>query len=178
MLELIRAAAGPEWLPECVQVECSPSGWPAATKRLPGVRIAYDRPMLAVAIPLPLLALPIAIRPLAGPGAEGASPAPDFQGSLRQVLEPCFENGLPGQETAAEMLWTTPRTLRRRLAEEGTSWLAVVNDLKFARAVARLQEGRSSVREIAEELGYSDATHFARFSRRTIRASGSATERR
>jgi len=79
---------------------------------------------------------------------------------LRQVLEPCFENGLPDQETAAEILWTTSRTLRRRLAEEGTSWRTVVNDLRFARAVAQLTEGRCSVREIAEELGYSDAAHF------------------
>jgi AraC-like DNA-binding protein len=165
MLEVVRAAARPDWLPPCVQVQCSPSGWPAATKRLPGVRIEYDRPMLALAIPVPLLALPISIRPLAAPGAECAWPAPDFQGSLRQVLEPCFEGGLPGQETAAEMLWTTPRTLRRRLAEEGTSWHRVVNDLKFARAVERLQESRFPVREIAAELGYTDAAHFTRFFR-------------
>jgi len=74
--------------------------------------------------------------------------------------------GLPGQEIASELLWTTPRTLRRRLAEEGTSWRRIVNDLKFARAVARLQEGRSSVGEIAEELGYTDTAHFTRFFRR------------
>jgi len=166
MLEVIRAAAGPDWLPECVRVECSSSGWPAATKRLPGVRTEFDQPMLAVAIPVPLLALPVAIRALPAPGAECETPAPDFQGSVRQVLEPCFEVGLPSQQVAAEMLWTTPRTLRRRLAEEYTTWHAVVNDLKFARAVARLQEGRSSMREIAEELGYSDAAHFARFFRR------------
>jgi AraC-like DNA-binding protein len=81
------------------------------------------------------------------------------------VLEPWFENGLPDQETAAEMLWTTPRTLRRRLAAEHTTWHDVVNDLKFARAVERLREGRCSVGEIAEELGYRDAAHFTRFFR-------------
>jgi len=165
MLEVIRAAAGPDWLPPCVQVECSPSGWPAATKRLAGIRIEYDRPALAVAIPVPLLALPVSIEPLDTPGADCGLPAPDFQGSLRQVLEPCFDRGLPGQGIAAEMLWTTPRTLRRRLAEEGTSWHEVVNDLKFARAVERIQEGRPSLREIAEELGYADAAHFTRFFR-------------
>jgi AraC-like DNA-binding protein len=63
------------------------------------------------------------------------------------------------------MLAMTPRTLRRRLAEENTSWHAVVNDLKFARAVARLQEGRFLVREVAEELGYSVPAHFSRFFR-------------
>jgi AraC-like DNA-binding protein len=174
MLEVVRAAAGPKWLPECVQVQCSPSGWPAATKRLPGVRFEYDRPMLALAIPVPLLALPIAIQPLAPPGAECASPAPDFQGSLRQVLEPCLEDGLPDQKTAAEMLWTTPRTLRRRLAQEDTAWRTVVDDVKFARAVDRLREGRASMREIAEELGYAAAAHFTRFFRRRAGVSPSA----
>jgi AraC-like DNA-binding protein len=163
MLEVIRAAAGPEWLPERLMVECASSGWAAATSRLPGVRIQYDEPLLAVAIPVPLLSLPVSITALPAPGGECEPPATDFQGSLRQVLQPWFVGGPPSQAIAAEMLWTTPRTLRRRLAEEGTSWHGVVNDLKFARAVARLQEGRSSVGEIAEELGYSDAAHFTRF---------------
>jgi len=166
MLEVIRAAAGPDWLPERLKLECSSSGWAATTRRLPGVRIEYGQPLLAVAIPLPLLSMPVSITALPAAGGEGGSPATDFQGSLRQTLEPWFAGGLPGQEIAAELLWTTPRTLRRRLAEEGTSWRRVVNDLRFASAVARLQEGRSSVGEIAEELGYSDTAHFTRFFRR------------
>ena len=163
MLEVIRAAAGPNWLPERLKVECSPSGWSAATSRLPGVRFEHNRPLLAVAIPAPLLSLPLSITALPRLGGECEPPAQDFRGSLRQVLEPWLGTGLPGQEVAAEMLGTTPRTLRRRLAEENTSWQAVVSDLKFARAVARLREDGSSVREVAEELGYSAPAHFTRF---------------
>jgi len=73
--------------------------------------------------------------------------------------------GLPSQELAAELVGTSPRSLRRRLAEEGTSWLTLVGDLRFARAAARLREDRASIREVAEELGYSDAAHFRRFFR-------------
>jgi AraC-like DNA-binding protein len=165
MLEVIRAGAGPDWLPERLKLECSSSGWAARTSRLPGVRIEYDQPLLAVAIPLPLLSMPVSIAALPAAAGECEPPAADFQGSLRQVLEPWFAGGLPGQEIAAELLWTTPRTLRRRLADEGTSWRTVVNDLKFARAVTLLQEGRTSVGEIAEELGYSETAHFTRFFR-------------
>jgi AraC-like DNA-binding protein len=165
MLEVIRAAGGPDWLPGRLKLECAPSGWAAATSRVPGVRIEYSQPLLAVAIPPPLLSIPVSIKALPAAGGEGDPPATDFQGSLRQALKPWLPGGLPGQEIAAELLWTTPRTLRRRLAEEGTSWRTVVNDLKFARAVTRLQEGRSSVGEIAEELGYSDTAHFTRFFR-------------
>ena len=81
------------------------------------------------------------------------------------MLQPWRPGGLPSQEVAAELLWTTPRTLRRRLAQEGTTWHNVVADLKFARAAERLEAGGASVREITEELGYADATHFTRFFR-------------
>lgn len=165
MLQVIQAAAGPDWLPERLKVECSCSGWPAATSRLPGVRIQYDQPLLALAIPVPLLSLPVSIKALPAAGRDCEPPGADFQSSLRQVLEPWLVGGLPTQAIAAEMLRTTPRTLHRRLAEEGASWRGIVNDIKFARAVARLQEGRSTVGEIAEELGYSDITHFTRFFR-------------
>jgi AraC-like DNA-binding protein len=165
MLEVIRAAAGPNWLPERLKVECSPSGWSAATSGLPGVRFEHDQPLLALAIPVPLLSLPVSITALSRTGGHLEAPATDFHGSLRQVLGPCLTGGLPSQEIAAEMLGTTPRTLRRRLAEESTSWQEVVNDLKFARAVARLQQGRHSVRELSEELGFSAPAHFTRFFR-------------
>ena len=49
-----------------------------------------------------------------------------------------------------------------------------MDDLKFARAVDRLREGRASMREIAEELGYAAAAHFTRFFRRRAGAPPSA----
>jgi AraC-like DNA-binding protein len=167
MLAVIRSAAA-DWLPERIRVECAPSGWVSATRSLPEVQVECNQPQLAIHIPRPLLLLPVSIITTALPveGDEDEAPAPDFQGSLRQILEPWLENGLPSQETAAELLWTSPRTLRRRLAEEGTTWRAVVDDRKFSRAVALLRNGRSSMREIAQELGYSDAAHFSRFFRR------------
>jgi AraC-like DNA-binding protein len=92
-------------------------------------------------------------------------PATSFEDSLRQVLRPWFVRGLPSQEVGAELLWISPRSLRRRLAEEGASWHAVVSDLKFERAVARLEAGGACMSEIGEELGYLDAAHFTRFFR-------------
>jgi hypothetical protein len=66
------------------------------------------------------------------------------------VEEQLPERGVPGLEP---------------LDEQGISWQSVVNDMKFARAVERLEAGGGSVREIAEELGYTDAAHFTRFFR-------------
>ena len=166
MLEVIRAAAGTDWLPARIQVECAPSGWIARTRRLPGVRIECSRPRLAVAIPLPLLSLPFSLPAAAAQAGELELPSMDFRGSLHQVLDSEFPGPLPGQETAAELLWTTSRTLRRRLEAECSSWHQLVEDIKFARAVERLEAGRSSVAAIAEQLGYAHAGHFTRFFRK------------
>ncbi len=165
LLEVVRQAAGPGWLPERMKVQCPDSGWTAATGRFAGVRIEHDQPLLALAVPTPLLSLPVSIRARSPAGVELEPAATDFQGSLRQVLEPWLAGRLPDQQLAADLLWTSPRSLRRRLAEEGTSWRAVAQDLVFSRAVERLLDGRRSVREIAEELGYSEAEHFTRFFR-------------
>jgi len=165
MLEVVRAAAGAGWLPERLKVECSASGWAASMDRFRGVRTQYRQPMLALAIPVPLLSIPVAIRSHTAGGFELEPAATDFQGSLRQVLSPWLMGALPSQQLAADLLWTSPRTLRRRLAEEGATWRAFAQDLIFSRAVERLEEGRTSVRELAGELGYSSAEHFTRFFR-------------
>jgi AraC-like DNA-binding protein len=118
-----------------------------------------------VAIPAPLLSIPVSITAPPGSPPEDAPPATDFAGGLGQVLKPWLVGELPSQQLAADLLGMGPRTLRRRLAEEGTTWRAVVQDLVFSLAVERLEDGRHSVREIAEELGYSHAEHFSRFFR-------------
>ena len=51
------------------------------------------------------------------PGPAG-EPATDFLGSLRQVLDPWLAGRLVSQELAADLLWTSPRSLRSRLAGE------------------------------------------------------------
>jgi AraC-like DNA-binding protein len=162
MLEVIRAAAGPQWQPTGVMLESSPFGWGAVSPALDGVTKWYRGPQLAVAFPRRLLALPVSIQPLLDnyPAAEPA--ARDFQGSLRQVLRESIAGGLPGQTEIAERLGTSGRSLRRRLAEEGHTWRSVVNELKFALAHEQLMRGVPAG-EVAEQLGYSDPAHFARF---------------
>ena len=165
MLEVIRTAAGPGWLPRRLRLETVSGCWSASTSKLPDVEIEHGSSMIAIAIPLPLLSLPVTIpSPTARVGGD-EPPASDFQGSLRQVLRPWLAGALPSQELAAELIWSTPRTLRRRLAEEGTTWRAFLQELTFARAVERLQDERCSIRELAEELGYSRPEHFTRFFR-------------
>ena len=65
----------------------------------------------------------------------------------------------------ARRLHVTPRTLARKLAEEGTSYRAIVDDLRHRMAVDLIKSG-SSMDEIAYLLGYTDTSNFRRAFRR------------
>ncbi|MFZ5757672.1 MAG: AraC family transcriptional regulator [Pseudomonadota bacterium] len=72
----------------------------------------------------------------------------------------------PSLEGIAGELHMAPRTLRRRLAELGTSYHDVVEQLRRGLAVEYLQAGDRPVEHIAELLGYSDPSNFGRAFRR------------
>ena len=56
----------------------------------------------------------------------------------------------------------SPRTLHRRLEEEGTSFRRVLTDVRRELAARHLQERRLAIGEIAFLLGFSEASAFHR----------------
>jgi len=70
-------------------------------------------------------------------------------------------------ETAARALGASPRTLERHVSRVlGKSPLSVVQELRVDKALQRLRAGRSSLEEIAAEVGYSDAVTLRTLLRR------------
>jgi AraC-like DNA-binding protein len=78
----------------------------------------------------------------------------------RLLLE--SQNGFPSLPTTARLLHLTPRTLHRRLVDEGTSYKALLEDVRRTLAVENLKAARQGVAEIAYALGYSDVANFRR----------------
>lgn len=68
----------------------------------------------------------------------------------------------PSVEEAASRLHVSPRTLHRRLEEEGSSYRAIRDALRRDMAISRLRNTRKSVATIAMELGYADPSAFFR----------------
>jgi AraC-like DNA-binding protein len=68
----------------------------------------------------------------------------------------------PGQEEIADRLHLSPRTLHRRLEEEGSSFRAIKDALRRDMALARLAKSRDSIAEVAADLGYADTSAFYR----------------
>lgn len=65
-------------------------------------------------------------------------------------------------ERIAAMLGLTERTLTRRLAEESTTFRAIVRDVRMEQTAYYLRKSRLSVDEIAELMGFSCASSLRR----------------
>lgn len=66
------------------------------------------------------------------------------------------------QDTVADRLHMSPRTLHRRLEEEGSSYRGIKEALRRDMALARLTKTRQSIAQVAGELGYADTSAFYR----------------
>ncbi|MEP1765306.1 MAG: AraC family transcriptional regulator ligand-binding domain-containing protein [Sulfitobacter sp.] len=75
---------------------------------------------------------------------------------------------------AADALKMTPRTLNRRLKEEGTSFQNIKDALRRDIAISALQHGTTSIEQIAFETGFTAPANFHRaFRKWTNRTPGS-----
>nr|WP_179403586.1 AraC family transcriptional regulator [Burkholderia guangdongensis] len=66
----------------------------------------------------------------------------------------------PDIESMASKLSMHPRTLRRKLEAEGTTYRDILADVRRRLAVEYLRKTRMTTEEIASRLGYSDAANF------------------
>jgi AraC-like DNA-binding protein len=74
--------------------------------------------------------------------------------------------GLPSLPAAARLLQLQPRSLHRRLVDEGTTFRVVVEEVRATLAREYLVEPDWTVPEIALALGYADPANFRRALRR------------
>jgi AraC-like DNA-binding protein len=66
----------------------------------------------------------------------------------------------PAMEAIADQLHLTPRTLRRRLADEGTTFSQIFDQVRRDLAEKYLAAGDFTVEDIGELLGFTDASNF------------------
>lgn len=97
----------------------------------------------------------------AGPG-DAVPGAGDLRAGVAQLMRLALLEQRPTIVWMARRLGLTPRTLQRKLHEEGSSFEAL-REHELMRHAARLLEGSAlSISEIAFELGYSGSAQFTR----------------
>ncbi|GHH40166.1 AraC family transcriptional regulator [Lentzea cavernae] len=97
--------------------------------------------------------------------AERRRRKPGVADEVRRLLERSvrFEETMP---VVARALGLSSRTLRRRLSESGTSYQALLDEVRSERAAVILAGGGVSVEQAAVELGFAEAASFIHAFRR------------
>ena len=83
-----------------------------------------------------------------------------------QLLAAFYNRTHPSIAVMAENLEISRRSLQRRLTEAHTSYSQVVQTARYNEAARLLDESDMRVIDVAYNLGYDDASHFARFFQR------------
>jgi AraC-like DNA-binding protein len=113
-----------------------------------------------------------ALTPLVGHRRTG----PGLLERATAVLDERLDAGRPTLDALALALDLSPRTLQRRLREEGTSYEALLTGRRVARAEALLLDG-VTVAEVSRAVGFGDQTSLTRAFRR-VHALGPSAWRR
>ena len=128
----------------------------------PASSIAFDARWLAepvVADPRHLQAL---VRQLPGALLVRFRDRSSLTERVRLRLQQQLAAGLPSLEQTAWHLKMTPHSLRRRLAEHGTSFQGIKNALRRDAAIELLTRSSRSLGEISQQLAFSEPSTFHR----------------
>lgn len=88
--------------------------------------------------------------------------AASFTDEVRGVILKKFSAAIPQLPGVAEQLHVTPRTLQRRLKDEGVTFQGIVDNVKSELAIGLLKNPGLTVNEIAYKLGYLEPNVFRR----------------
>jgi AraC-like DNA-binding protein len=179
LLQVLRYAAGPEWLPPKLKLQSSDDGRLRDIAMIRDVNVEFDSAMLSIAIPSLLLGhalentadskVQVASSPLVPP------PGPDhsFEHTVKEVVRAHMLAHRSEISDVARSLGTSVRTLQRQLAKRGASFSNLLEQTRMETARTMLNEFDTSLSDIAAELGYRQSTHFSRAFRRVCGVSPS-----
>jgi AraC-like DNA-binding protein len=85
-----------------------------------------------------------------------------FAGRVRDLLPTMIDQGGALREAVARRLLISERTLQRRLADEGTDFSALVDEVRRAIAQQYLGSDGISLKNLSYKLGFSDPSAFHR----------------
>jgi len=170
MLMLARVYMGETWLPSRIEVEHARGVEADAFEGHFGVPVIYDSPGFALVFPRAQLSTPhpmplplerrMTVRELVH--SLRILPPRTMSDATRTVLAIRLLDGDGDIEGTAGKLGLGPRTLQRRLREEGTSYRSMLGSVRLERAMTLLKESAEPIEVIARSLGYAATSHFTR----------------
>jgi AraC-like DNA-binding protein len=85
-----------------------------------------------------------------------------LESDLVGTVQAALRTGYPDLDSVAEQLHMSSRTFKRKLQEHGTGFRQLVEAARRAESIRLLNTTALSVAQVAERLGYADASSFSR----------------
>jgi AraC-like DNA-binding protein len=173
MLNIMRGLCGDDWVPiEARFAHRSPQDV-GAYRRLLRAPVRFDAERYAIVFATRWLSWPLAevdrdlLRLLQQRIDElELRHADDFPSQVRGVLRSALLTDSAGAEHVAALFSMHARTMHRRLANSGTGFRELVEEVRFSIARQMLEDSARPVGGIADLLGYTDPSAFTRAFRR------------
>ncbi len=173
MVNVMRTLCGPDFLPIEARFSCRTPTDVRPFRRYFQVPLRFDAERYALVFTSDWLGRPV----------QGADPelerllqkqidvlqarhGTEFPEIVRSVLRSALLTGRGSLDQVAELFSMHSRTLSRRLEEYDTGFQELVDETRFEIARQMLEETELSVEQIAEAIGYTGASAFARAFRR------------
>jgi AraC-like DNA-binding protein len=172
LLVQARALSGATCVPERVWLaHPQPDDVSELLQLLCTTRVRFDAGRNGLALPRAVLDLPLLssdpplldVLDRAAAGALAGRPeGSPLLALLRRRVRETLAEGPPTLASLARALRLSPRTLQRRLSEEGTALKDVVDEVRQDLALEYVRDARRPLGEVAYLLGYAELTSFLR----------------
>jgi AraC-like DNA-binding protein len=93
---------------------------------------------------------------------DDATNGSSFLERARVAVASALADGRPTIRAVGRALHASPRTVQRRLGQQGTTYVKVVESVRRARVERLVTDGRLSITEIAFLAGFADVSGFRR----------------
>lgn len=164
----LRAILGEKWTPFEIWFTYPTPQNESPYRDFFGCSLRFDMPIRAMALPRRIPELKRGTATIDSITEYWSQSAMNYQESkstvhaVRKVLYEGRTDGRWDGDSVSSLLNVSRRTVERRLKAEGTSFRAVVNQMRYELARCYLQNNQRDLRSIAESLGFADIRAFSR----------------
>ncbi len=170
---ILRALCGPAWVPTEVLFSHRPPAHPGPYRCFFRAPLRFDMEQTALVFPAQWLNHPVAdvdprLRQIIEQKIAEIEKldSSDLVGQLRRILRILLMTRRSSLAQVASLFALHRRTVNRRLQAQGTTFQALVDEVRYEIARQLLENTHMSISQIAATLDYSDASAFTRAYRR------------
>ncbi len=163
IIQIIRLCAGPMWLPPAIKASSSNKAMP-----LPGewkdILFTWGSRNTQIMIPAQALEQSLIKQPAKPAAIDGVDEDSNQNTPLTftELVRTQIRTNTVGLAQAARQTGLSPKTLKRKLQQDNTSYSSIVDQLRFEMAQSMLENLETPIHTVAKELGYEHQANFTR----------------